>query len=180
MLLAALHSLFCMNRRDMIVVNEAYANACPADEERAFLWESFVIRSLGRVGGVDSVGNENVTWVIWSMGFSILQIPESYIEEALQGANHTNRTVASMEVAQTMRDQMQELVNTSCTGSFLDGLLRENVVKRNCPAYCGPLDVPDLVLERWAALEASSKATRVRATDLCSMLFTMVLLWHNS
>jgi hypothetical protein len=103
MLLPALHSLFCMKRLDMILLDEAYANICPANKERAWLWQSLILHSPGRENGgvqAESSSNGNFTWVIWSIDFFILKIPESFIEEALQGANHTNQTVAAMTVAQ--------------------------------------------------------------------------------
>lgn len=148
MLAAALASLFCSKRLDLIVVTEAYANTCPENKDRLPLSQSFVLRPFGRYGA-DIGNNGKLTWLIWSIGFSLLQIPEFYIDQALQnGNNHMNRTLAGLEVAQNLQDALQDMVDYACLDSSFDDLLHENAVERNYRMYCSPLDIPDYVLER--------------------------------
>jgi hypothetical protein len=146
-------AVFCPLR--IILVNEENQNVCP-DASNATFPDAVVVNATTTASNTPSildaapyavdvvpVQDGPYQWTVWTLQYTLLQVGDVYIAEALQNAGADNLDIATLApaAAQSMRAVLQLTLDVNGMDGTLDALLQQpnTTTLRDARLYCSPV-----------------------------------------
>jgi hypothetical protein len=170
---AALQVIFCSLVQDLILVNEQNQNVCDSNHDNeADVTDSVVLNGNRTAAStlpsildaapysvdillVQDDRLSSSSWTIWTLHYTILQVGDVYIAEALQNANPLAAGSGGLDIAslaptaaQSMHAVLQLTLDVNCMDGTMDAWLHQNTTH----FYCSPVEE---ARNKWAQVDAA-------------------------